>query len=562
MGRPLNDALVYSLHHDGTEWQFDLREINVQFRVAYALKRAMAAHYGHTRYASQLKVASAIRKLGDFLFARGLSGSHQLPRATVQDFADWLDHESGLGTSAQQILNIVHNLLAWCDRNTPNVLAKGFDLRKPTIRETPDYKPREGLSAPVLRDVLAACYKEIEAIERNQKDVRRLLAGKWTTQQELDLLILIRDLTSLGDGGLLCDIRTTHTAGMSLTRRIRDYGGMRKIGDSLMFTPSCMLPFYLAILAQLSGNPRAVREMEVDCIRSHPIREDIERVVWFKPRSYAEQFIDFPKGKAWQAPDLIRRLLALNAHIRPKTQENERGMLFICYTHQSRRVGLADTGIMDNELRDFLTRNDLPRFLFKDLRPTGAQLVANVRGEPKDAQRLLNHRDSQTTRLYIGTESASQRDDELIHSHQVALARLVRPQEEVESHLGSDANAVTVSRRRYETIFGFGCTDPFAGIAPNSSKGSFCTHFAGCAQCPGAFVVLDDVKVITKLLAASSALNEAKSRAQAEGWWNRYAVMYEPTRLIIDNTLIPAVSPNLLQRARSSPETVRIPFLE
>jgi len=91
---------------------------------------------------------------------------------------------------------------------------------------------------------------------------------------------------------------------------------------------------------------------------------------------------------------------------------------------------------------------------------------------------------------------------------------------------------------------------------------SLCEQFYRCATCPGALIVLDDVKIIAKLLQARKDLLEAKERAVVEGWWPRYETYYLPSLRILETEIVPAIASDLRMQAEAYAVTVPVPALD
>lgn len=558
MGRPDKNVLVWTQAREGqADWNFDFGKLGLSFKFAHALRRATEAVFGHTEIVSKYKVAIVLRRFARFLFAANMHVRSRLPADCFQKYAKWLA-DSELGPSAQAHVVIVKNLLQWCVRNAPGVLQDGANLVAPLIRPTKRKTASRGLTEAELKAVLQACYDEIERTEQRIWKMRSLLSGKWQTSEELEYLLVVRDIAAVAKIGRFASQKQLVNHG--LVTRVRKAGGLRRIEDAIHMMPRDVHPFYLAILAQVSGNAESILALDVDCIRPHPIRDDLVRVIWYKPRARSQQFAEFPVGKAWHAPDLIVRLRALTSSLRMRVPVNKQNKLFLRHSLRSGACAVTLNELRD-ELAKFTKAHSLRPFQFHDLRGTGGQIANRVRNSDLDAQRRLNHKSPATTQLYIRTEDSAADDNRRIHFHQATLARLAQRREP--SPQPAEQKAVLHAKATAaETVFGFSCKDPLSGIAPGSTKGSPCLQFLKCAGCPGAFVVLDDWNVVARLLAASNALNQGKARAQTEGWWKRYSELYEPTRVILDEVLLTTVSPVILARAREVAATLPTPYLE
>ena len=113
-----------------------------------------------------------------------------------------------------------------------------------------------------------------------------------------------------------------------------------------------------------------------------------------------------------------------------------------------------------------------------------------------------------------------------------------------------------------DTLFGFKCKNPFAGIAPSTLPGSLCIKFTGCATCPGSIIPLDDPVVISRLLKTLEQLRLTKIRAIEQGWIERYLSIYEPTQKILEETIIPKVTSSVKAKAQLLMAGHSIPYLE
>lgn len=561
MAEARKSLLVYRVPREGKPpFVFDFNELDLAFEVARGLRRALEAQMGHTGIENQGKAFMALRKMSRCLEERNLRTCSPLPRNLLPIFAEWLKHSS-LGPSAHTSLVKVRTLLEWCERNIPGIMENGFEFAIPRIRHLQNSNARTGIEEAVLRQILRACYLEIEEIESHRAKVRRILSGKTDSSEEKAYLTVVRDLTWVGSGQLARQ-PDYHRAGGALSRRVESLGGSRRIAQETYLSPRDLIPFLVAIVAQVSGNPRSVLDMQADCVVSHPIRDDLERLVWLKKRSSREQFVDFPKGKDWSAPSLARRLNNLTAPLRPKAADHCRSKLFICYLWLSRKVGMPDVAKLNDELRKFRDRHSLPAFQLRDLRRTGAQIIRSVRGSDRDAQRYLNHELADTTRRYIATQAVADEEERVIQTHQIQIAQLALEGSPSAAAPGANLEDLGPPPSGMETVFGFRCKDPFSGIAPGSVRGSMCLSFFGCATCAGALIPLDDIEVVARLVAAADALDAARTRAQIEGWWRRYESVYEPTRVLIRRDLLPSVSEPILSRAKTMANSQSIPRLE
>jgi hypothetical protein len=523
--------------------------------VAIGLKRALLSEMGHNLFDTQRKGFQALKLLAQYLHEQESADIAPLPADVLHGFARWLN-ESSRGPSAQAALNTTRRLLSWCQRNTPGVVSAKATFRVRAIRDTnASGKPIAELD---LKGILTACYREIEIIEKRLEQGRRLITGECSDPAERSIYELIRELLRLGKGSLPTQY-VVNRSGNAYARRIEDLGGHQAVSRMLWLSPEDLLPFYLAIVVQTSGNPDAIKGLTRQSIHAHPLRADLERLQWMKQRSGKEQYADFPVGRQWSAPSLVRRLMRLNHDLLIKCTHQFRNHVFISHNPKAKNVRVPARDVFHKELLRFIERNSLASFHFRDIRKAGAREHHRAAGSIMAAKKRLNHESVLTTARYTSLGDRAKIHEDVIRRFQGEMVRL---------SMASPVNApptiapVSKASQAAETIFGFKCKNPFSGIVAGSSEGNLCLQFTRCATCPGAVVTVDDPSVVARLLAASSALEDAKRRAISEGWWPRYALLYEPTREILETQLLPAVHPLIKDLAEKTPAGRLIPILE
>lgn len=534
---------------------FDYSRLGLSSSICAGLERALIAELGHTALDTQKRAFYGLRLLAQSLHDAGLTAREILPAEVGHIFTRWLD-TSDRQSSAQWYLRTVIRLLKWCQRNIPEIMSERATFVLPRIR---DYSSSEhqSIGEDMLKRILEACYDDIEAAEAICRRGRRLRTGQGLFSDETQIHELVRELLVIGEGFLPTQ-RVIHRSGHSYARRIDEIGGQRATTDLLWPSPRSIFPFYLAILIQVSGNPEPVRLMKRECIRPHPLRSDLEFLVWEKMRSFKEQHAEFPKGKAWSAPNLVRRLRAMTDEIVGMATPEDRERLFVCH-YGKERVTKVLSPHVHHLLSEFIEKHGFSKFTLKDLRPATAKLLHRAGKSIEVAQRRLNHRSVRTSTIYSDLDSLAGEHEGTVFRFQGKLIKL---------SLDSMKSAEAEKKRKTgapdgaDTVFGFRCEDPLAGIAPGSRQGEPCLHFEGCATCPGSIVPLDDVRVVARLLESYNALNEAKERATRERWLKRYNLLYENTRIIILQDILPAVHPKIIELANTLVQSRLVPHLE
>ncbi|VWC37104.1 hypothetical protein BLA13014_06618 [Burkholderia aenigmatica] len=538
--------------------RFDLSALDVSPAMASAFLRAHAAEYGHTAIETQKQAHRCIRKLILCLQEQKIHRKLPLPESIAELFHEWIGRADLRESTAQSHQQTAFTILRWCARNVPGIVPQNACLvAAPFIREAP--VPRLKIEVSTIRNVLAACYAEIEVTESRLMTSRKLMvAGDRGDLLHQLFVQTVGDLLRIGQGQIPGQ-QVVNRSGLALAGRVAQLGGLMRIIKDLFVTIEDVLPFYLAILIQTGGNPMSIRMIQVDCINAHPLRDDLECLSWYKPRAHCEQRVDFPTRKEWSAPNLIRRLTALNKEIRPHASIAERNCVFLARGVRSHEPRVPSVQSLHNYLSDFLRRHKLPEFDFKDLRPASAWAHYRQAGTIDVARRRLNHADARTTALYTHADSIGLSHHRVIAEFQGKLVRHARSGDRSPM---KDSDANFRSENAADTVFGFECRDPFAGLDGTSPIGSRCLNFTRCSTCPGSLVPLDDPRVVARLLAAKQAIENARDQAVRLGRTKRYQLLYADTLSIITETILPAVSKAVLSKAQQLAQSTYIPRLE
>jgi hypothetical protein len=537
---------------------FQFKTLGLQLPLATALAMGFISSFGHTAAVTQAFRWRHLIKFASFLHVSKMADSTPLPATILKDFAEWLNG-FGLGpVTARLIQRTCLLLLAYCERNAPHLLSKWTRL-VPELAITYSSTPRNALSEDVIKQVLAICHKDIEEIEARLAFGKRLLSGDVRNDAERSYALLIAEFLEAGEGDI--PSRGELGRGSNLDRRIQRAGGITLIARTIFLDPESILPFYLSLLIQTSGNTTPILRLSRDCITPHPFRDDLERVVWQKNRAHAEQRIDAPTGRPWSAANLVRKLVVLNKDLVHRCARSEGDKLFIAYSAKSKKIKVPSDALIYQMLHEFAKRNNIPIFAPSALRRAGAVEHQRVSGSLRAAQHRLNHRSLNTTLLYTKGDAG------INDLHDVTIRRfqglMVQSSLNNMNHLKKSRVATRPALEKpAETVFGFRCLDPFAGIAEGSRAGQLCSQFAKCATCPGALIPLDNVAVVGRLLSARRALEHARERAVREGWMPRYMSIYESTLRVLIDEILPAVSGDISNRALQEIDEKLIPWLE
>jgi len=535
---------------------FDFGALGFHPRVAGALIRGFIALYGHNTIESQRLAWRGVRCFALALARR--AAQRPLPVNCIASLAVWLQRSHYGPKAAQECMNAICRLLRWCVRNVRGTVDPHASLLPAQFHQV-DSQGRPTMDEAQMKEILRCCYADIERVEARLAKGKRMRSGVAGSEEEGPLVRVIRELMDIGGGDLpkqeaVLDVR----AGSSVLGRARAFGGLQGILPWLYPTIHDVFPFYLAILVQTSGNPQALRLLARSCIEPHAVRTDLERLVWDKPRARSEQSADFPVGRAWSAPNLVRRMCALNQDLVVSAQSEEAGLVFIARGKAGCRV-ISWQSIHDC-LAEFLQRHGLASFHLSDLRRAGAKLHHVAGRSIRAAKVRLNHADVGTTQRYTSAADLQAQHDHTILRFQGVLLRESRGSRNRATHAAVAHDSA--AGPPMETVFGFGCKDPLAGVAAGSSPGRMCMQFYQCATCPGAVVPVDDAQVVARLLGASEALQQARLRSICEGWVARFDTIYGPVRTIIEQEILPLVSSAVREKAALLVDVKRLPWIE
>jgi hypothetical protein len=539
--RTRDDLTVHLTDRNGkVRSTLQFHELSLSQELASAFKSAFDSLTQPLTFESRMHVWRHIKLFSKYLELSKQNLDVKIRGDILLTFRYWLAGTPSTDGYKRTVLNQISSIVVWCSRNEHDLIHG--DLRTDMSRFHVVKKKREKskLGEKEIKSILDAAYREIDEI------VTRITSA-WSDTPNASRsrdYSLAHELASLqSDKSPFPKQKELSGLHPSLHRKVDKSGGLKFLSALLYPSPSDIFPFYLAILCQCSANPMAMRQLKVDCVRPHPLRPDRSRIVWSKNRSGYEQKADFSNQRSRSAPRLVENLKELTARMRPYASESDKQLLFIgCW---SGRVQVPSWQTLHCYLDDFIERHNLPKFDFKDLRIAGAELHRTTTGTILGAARRLNHREASTTSIYISDEVARDRNDIIVAEAQNELLSVIKS--------GTISAKPIVPTKRSEngaeTVFGFKCLDPYAGIAAGSSQGALCTKFSACATCPGSIIPLDDVNIVAKLMKAMEQLVDAKKRATNQGWLERYMILYEPTRQIIERDLLPRVAEHVKEKA-------------
>jgi hypothetical protein len=549
--------------------RFDLGQLNLPAELVAPYAEAFRGHHTASSPATRHQCWNALKFFARFL-ADG--GSVQAPaNLTTELFGRyilWLDAlpsrtgkpcAPGLRHNRYQPVKL---LTEWIARRRPDLLPvrPSFPFNPFPGRHT----PKEGgrLSGLQLKAILRSCYEEIDDAWALFEEGQRLLAAPAKSDDPDGFEAMLREFHRLGHGVM----PPRRALPDRLGRRLHLHGGHDRFEHHLHATPDCLAPFFVAIAIQTAGNAEALRLINRDCIEPHPLIEHRTMIDWQKGRAghlvKRAQRRSFDRRRRYAAPNLIDKLLKMNAPLAARAPASEKDRLFLMY-RPSRNISVIQRTTLETAMARFIERANrridawnadnpdqlriiLPRFHTRLFR--GSVAIEHYRASGGDiwaAQAVLNHSSSERTDRYIrGDQSRALQHETIARLQAMMVAWIVEPHGE--SRACSSAPVLAAE------TFGHRCTDPMAGGE------KLCPHFGGCLSCPG-LVVPVDATHLARILLAIEQLEKVRARLAPQRW----GLIYKPSHDRLVDGILPDFPVELYREARAlMPSLPTLPALE
>jgi hypothetical protein len=435
----------------------------------------------------------------------------------------------------------LRKLLQWLERCRPGLIEPIEYPFNPFPWRNRDARPRPRLPPHQLRAILQAC----------EADIRRLRAVRATVETEppptttgvvgpsQPLRSLVTDLDARFRGIVPSTYTLAGRGHRRLREQIRACGGVDHVRDGLYPVSDTLMPYYIAILIHTAGNPEAIAALRCDCLESLPLLSDQEVLAWDKPRASSVQRRSFRRSAPLEPPALVRELIAWTRRLRPLAPRIQRERLFL-FKASSGVTALSPSNLI-HVRRRFALRHGLPDFELASIRPSVLTTFYRATGDLSQVRAIANHAHLSTTVTYVEGPVVNAENQARVATLQHAFLGYL----DNATHLGTDVPSVTpagvseatpireVPPGSVVSMFGFGCMDPFAGIAPGTRSGDLCTNFLGCLTCPNA-VLGSDVRTLARLLQARDHLQAAATQLHPARW----EAIYAPQLRILEEDIL------------------------
>ena len=315
------------------------------------------------------------------------------------------------------------------------------------------------------------------------------------------------------------------------------------------------MPYYLTILIHTAGNPEPIAEVRFDCLQSVPLLDDREAFIWFKGRANRMQRRTFSVTDCLQPPSLVKEILEWNQQLRPMASATHRDRLFLYKSH--RGVTALTTSAIKSLLNRFCMRHKLTRFSLASIRPSVLASFYRVSGDLRKTQAFANHAHLTTTIGYVDTPLVKAKNEARVAALQGAFIEHIEQIDEAEVVDSTQAQRGEPPGGAVTSMFGFDCSNPFAGVAPGSRRGELCTNFMGCFTCPNA-IIAQDPMTLARLLQARDHLRTSATALHGARW----KAFYQPLLQILEQDILPRFGTDERTSARALlPELPPLPEL-
>lgn len=500
-------------------------------------------HWIHTRWLS-------IKTFDRFARESGAIGClADLRRDLLLRYAEWLnkqcraDARPWAKATRASAYGTLRTLLRWLQRCRPGVISPIEFPPNPFPCRDRDTPLRGTLSPRELRSVLRVCEQEIAQIRATRAAAQRERA---TADGSLRTLGGLLEHIDRHYGGiaptnpeLLLDGRAP------LRRAIYRFGGLKRVQPCLYPRAESLFPYYLAILIHTAGNPQPILELQRDCLQRLPLLEDRQALVWFKRRADSVQRRTFSATDSNEPPALVREILAWNERLVPLADAAIRNRLFLFKAEHGINALSNDTA--SELLRRFCKRHALPSFSLVCVRPSVLSSFYRASGDLRCASAVANHANIATTVRYVQMPEVQALNRKRIAALQSAfIGHLQQPQATTPARLAATVSNTSLPAGEVVSMFGFGCSDPFAGVAPGTKHGELCTNFMGCFTCPNA-IIAPEPATLARLLQAREHLRAASATVHPSRW----EVLYAPQLRILEEDILPRFAVQELQAAQA-----------
>jgi hypothetical protein len=438
----------------------------------------------------------------------------------------------------------LRTLLQWLERCRPGRIPSIEYPFNPFPWRNRDGQPRTPIPPCELGAILRACEADIAEMRTRREAAT---AERSAAEDTLDTLAGLLQYLDRHFGGIVPPTHElVHPSRRPLRLALARFGGAKQVEPYLYPHAESLLPYYLAILIHTAGNPDPIAELRCDCLQALPLLDDRQALVWFKPRAHSLQRRTFSTTDRFAPPALVEEILRWSERLRALAPTPLRDRVFLF--KGPRGVNALSSGTAKSLLKAFCARHGLSRFALACIRPGVLSSFYRVSGDLGRTAAVANHATLAATVRYVDTPQVQAEHRARIAELQNAfIGHIEQRRVTVASAAPTASGGGTVPPAgEVVSLFGFGCRDPFAGIAPGTRGGELCTNFMGCFTCPNA-IITPDPATLARLLQAREHLRAAAEALHPARW----QAFYAPQLCILEEDILPRFTASELAAAQA-----------
>lgn len=529
----VDDAQFYDESRQRLD-SYDFSIFRCDVEIIKDVRQAFIELTGHYHVRSRRQVWRSVIKLMEFAAVTGIDGEYE-GREIISEFGFYLEETNILRKTIGSHFNLVRRLVVWLSENNERDLWQRQRLIERVFQREKVNSRSNYLSKGDLKKIVGACKKEISEIRRRFSVRERALNGEPISgvdlsEQELQAFRALLEAEKEGQWA-------KKDFELAKKGRLLMFANLRNLNRYRELTSRDVIPIYVLLMIETAGNPYSIMELSCDCLQDHPVDESMCFVNWTKGRASVEQSKVFRRDAKYSAPQLIELVKSMTSCFRSLADEPDKKLLFL--TRSGRVAKRLSVQTLHNRLLEFRNDNDLPFFTFEDIRKSVAELVKNATGSVGAVSRVLQHRNIETTSLYLQGKASKEASYERLYKFQGKMISLL----EERNPLEGDDNL---------TYLGFKCDSPLSGVATGSVKGQPCLQYLSCATCVNAIVVLDDPRFVARMIRAEEQLLLLKTKSvDSLDSLARFESVFKPILLIIQEKLLGKVRSEVMKSAKA-----------
>lgn len=410
----------------------------------------------------------------------------------------------------------------------------------PFTNSNENRKPPKTLTNEQIKIILSICYKKIDEIVNEfrltQKKFKDLELSQEDFKRKDVYHVAYYFYKKYGYLPLLTELSVVEK------NHIKKIGGVDEINSRLSPNANTLFPFYLVLLVELAANSDALRQIKIDCIKEDPLFEDRCFIIWDKARASSEQKRNVFKKKKYGAYQIIEMLKELTQHTRKYVKKEFENNLFIIRgENEKNKLSEVIPKRFNDEAQKFIKENNID-FIFNpsDIRPTILTEIYRVRKDVVSVSKIANHKNINTTLLYIVNEETKKENRQYLSEKQSKI---------IDNIINKENYKIEDSENFGAENIGFSCNKP---IKNNKA----CINWMAELTNPE-LIIPENSEYLSKIIALKNAIINTKMIMNKE----RFSLLYEPTLELIENDILNRFSKSIIEESEILAKNLEMPLL-